>query len=343
MRSTRPAPRRFLRLAGALLTATALATSLAACGGADSSEPQDAAASGPWEFKDDRGKTIKLPERPKRIVAQVHSAASLWDFGIKPVGIFGPQKTPDGKPDPQVGNVDLNSVTSVGSEFGEFNLEKFASLKPDLVVTIMYGPALWYVPDDALKKIEKVAPVVGIRLDGKSAEESIKRFEELAASLGADLESDTIKQAKADFAKASEELKAAADKKKGLDVEVAIGQQEGFWVGDPKWHGDLKYLSELGLNIVAPKKADPMFGFEQLSWEQADRYPADLILEDARTVGMTPKELAAKYPTWKQLPAVKAKQVAPWRAETPSSYSLYTELLTELTKTIDKARTDVVS
>lgn len=343
MRSTRPAPRRLLRLAGAFLTATALAAPLAACGAADSTEPDPAAAAGPWEFTDDRGKKISLPERPKRIVAQAHSAAALWDFGVEPVGVFGPQKSPDGKPDPQVGNVNLTKVTSVGAEFGEFDLEKFAALKPDLVVTIMYGPVLWYVPEESLAKIEKIAPVVGIRVDNKSADEAIQQFEKLAGSLGADLESEEIKQAKAAFEQASQKVKEAAEAKQGLDVEVAIGQEQGFWVGDPKWHGDLKYLSDLGLNIVAPGKPDPAFGFEQLSWEQAGKYPADLILEDARTLGLTPEQLAAKYPTWKQLPAVKAGQVGPWRAETPSSYVLYTEMLNEVAETIGKARTDVVS
>lgn len=340
MRSTRS--HRLARLAGAALTATLLATSLAACGDAGGNQDEGAASSGPWEFTDDRGKTIKLPKRPKRIVAQVHSAAALWDFGVKPVGVFGPQKTPDGKPDPQVGNVDLNKVGSVGSEFGEFDLEKFAKLDPDLVVTIMYGPALWYIPEESLAKIEKKAPVVGIRLDNKSADEAIAQFEKLAASLGADLNSDAIKQAKAGFEQASKDLAAAAKAKKGLSVEVAIGQEEGYWVADPKWHGDAKYLSKLGLDIVAPKKPDPAFGFEQLSWEQAGKYKSDLILEDARTLGMTPDQLTKKYPTWNQLPAVKAKQVGPWHAETPSSYTLYTKMLTELTEVIKKARTDIV-
>lgn len=342
MTSIRPAPRRLLRLVGALVAATAITAPIAACGPAESSSPEDAAASGPWEFTDDRGKKISLKERPERIVAQSHAAAALWDFGVEPVGVFGPQQTPDGKPDTQVGNVDLAKTTSVGAEFGEFNLEKFAALKPDLVVTIMYGPALWYVPEESLAKIEKIAPVVGIRLDGKSADEAIGQFEKLAGSLGADLESDEFKQTKADFAQAAEQLKAAAAKKDGLDVEVAIGQEEGFWVADPKWHGDLKYLSSLGLNIVSPKKPDPAFGFEQLSWEQASRYKADLVLEDARTLGMTPEQLADKYPTWKALAAVKAGQVGPWRAETPSSYQLYTEMLNELTSVVEKAKTDVV-
>lgn len=335
--------RRPLHLACAFLAAVLLATLTACGGGTTESANQSETSSGPWEFTDDRGTRISLPSRPKRIVAQVHAAAALWDFGIKPVGVFGPQRKPDGSPDLQVGNVDLDAVTSVGAEFGEFNLEQYASVRPDLVVTIMYGDALWYVPEESKAKIEQVAPIVGIRLDGKSATESIERFGELAAALGADLEAPAVKQAKADFDTASQEVTAAAKEKAGLKVEVAIGQQDGFWVADPKFHGDVKLFGELGLDVVAPADANPAFGFEQLSWEQAGKYPADLVLEDARTVGMTSDELAAKYPTWKELPAVKAGQVGAWHAETPSSYQLYAEVLTELAKTVKNARTDVVA
>ena len=341
----RTASRRWGGIACALLTAAALAGCGASTGPETSTPGSDPAAapSGPWEFTDDRGKKISLPERPTRIVAQVHAAAALWDFGVKPVGVFGPQKQADGSPDPQVGNVDLAAVTSVGAEFGEFNLEKYATLQPQLVVTIMYGPALWYVPEESQAKIEQLAPVVGIRLDGKTADEAIARFGELAKSLGADLDAPAVKQAKEGFDAASAELGKAAKEKPGLKVAMTIGQQEGYWVVDPKWHSDAKYFTQLGLDVVAPANPDPSFGFEQLSWENAAKYPADLILEDARAVGMTSDELAAKFPVWTQLPAVKASQVGPWRAETPSSYQLYTKVLTELTELVKKSNPDVVS
>ena len=34
--------------------------------------------------------------------------------------------------------------------WGEFSVEKYAGLRPDLLVTHMYDPgALWYVPDES--------------------------------------------------------------------------------------------------------------------------------------------------------------------------------------------------
>ncbi|HWH01971.1 MAG TPA: ABC transporter substrate-binding protein [Pilimelia sp.] len=299
-------------------------------------------STGPWEFTDDRGTKISLPRRPQRIVAQVHAAAALWDFGVRPVGVFGPQKGPDGAKDPQLGNVDPGAVTSVGASFGEFHLEQYAALKPDLVVTIMYGSALWYVPTESQSKIESLAPIVGIKLDGVSADKAIERFGALAASLGADLAAPSVTQARSEFDAASERVRQAARDKAGLRVAVTIGQEEGFWVADPAFHGDVKYFQSLGVDVVAPARPNPAFGFEQLSWEKADTYPADLLLEDARALGMTSDQLAAKFPTWKLLPAVKAGQVAPWRAETPSSYQQYAKVLGELADTIAKSRTDVV-
>ena len=44
-----------------------------------------------------------------------------------------------------------------------------------------------------------------------------------------------------------------------------------------------------------------------LSWENAGKFTADLILLDNRSTALQPKDLAAK-PTWAQLPAVKAGQ-----------------------------------
>lgn len=333
--------RRFLALGGAL-AATGL---LAACGDSDQGgdsgkDGSGKAASGPWTFTDDRGKKIRLPKRPERIVAQSHPAAALWDFGIEPVGIFGPQKTPDGKPSPQVGNVDLSKTTSVGTAFGEFQMEKLISLKPDLIVTVAYGPMIWYIPEDVVKKVEEVAPIAVVQLMGVAVPDAVKRFGELAAALGADPESDEIKTAKAGFEKAAAAVTKAAEAKKGLSVAVVSGTKENFFVADPSFHGDVKYFQQLGLDIVEPKKPDA--GFEALSWEEAGRYKADLILEDSRPEGgLTHRQLGA-YPTWKGNPAVKAGQVTDWQTETPFTYQRFTKVLNDLAAAVGEARTDVV-
>ncbi|QGZ52066.1 ABC transporter substrate-binding protein [Streptomyces sp. QHH-9511] len=328
--------RRFLGLGGAV-AATGL---LAACGDSDMGKGSDKAATGPWSFTDDRGKKITLKKRPERIVAQSHPAAALWDFGIRPVGIFGPQKTADGVTSPQVGNVDLSKTTSVGTNFGEFQMEKLISLKPELIVTIAYGPMIWYIPEEVIKKVEAVAPIAVIQLMGVAVPDAVKRFGELAAALGADPGSAEIQKAKRDFETAAAAVTTAAKAKKGLSVAVVSGTKENFFVADPAFHGDVKYFRQLGLDIVKPAK--PEAGFESLSWEEAGRYKADLVLEDARPEGgLTHQQLGA-YPTWKGSPAVKAGQVTDWQTETPFTYQRFTKVLNDLAGAVTKARVDVV-
>ena len=340
-RSRVPTRRRFLGL-----TAGALALGLlAACGdsgpGAAAGGSSTAAApSGPWTFTDDRGKTVSLPQRPTRIVMQVNAAATLVDFGIKPTAVFGPQKLEDGKADPQAGDVDPG-VVSVGTEFGEFNLEKYTEQRPELLVTIMYGESLWYIPEESQAAIEEKAPMVAIQLGGVSAAEGIAKFAKLAESLGADLDSAELAKAKKDFEDAGAALKAAAAAKPGLKVEVVQGTQDALLVGKPSFFSDLKYFTEQGVDIVAPTAGEQPT-WDELSWERASTYPADLILTDARQFTLSQDELA-KIPTWAQLPAVQAKQLGLWHAETPMSYQKLAPVIRELTGVIEKARADVVS
>jgi hypothetical protein len=54
---------------------------------------------------------------------------------------------------------------------------------------------------------------------------------------------------------------------------------------------DLRYFRELGLNIVQPENT---MGFsEQLNWEQAAKYPADLFISDDHQWSATGEELVA--------------------------------------------------
>ncbi|RVX41739.1 hypothetical protein EDD27_4306 [Nonomuraea polychroma] len=71
-------------------------------------------------------------------MAQFDSAAALWDFGVRPIAVYGPHRLKDGSRDRAVGEVDITKVESIGNAFGEFNVEKYASLQPDVLVAGMY-------------------------------------------------------------------------------------------------------------------------------------------------------------------------------------------------------------
>ncbi|TDD01186.1 ABC transporter substrate-binding protein [Nonomuraea deserti] len=334
-------PRRILAVIGA-----AALLGAGACGG---TAPPPAAAppasgQGPWTWTDDRGKHVSLPERPQRVVAQSGAAAALWDFGVRPVAVFGPHRLKDGGRDPEVGEVDISKVESIGNVWGEFNVEKYASLQPDLLVAGMYQKnTLWYVPEESVKVIDQIAPTVGVQLSGKPLVEIIETYGRLAAALGADPDAAPVADAKRRFDAAADALKTLAAARPDLKVMIVTGTPENLYVAYLPDHPDIKYWGELGLKIVSPDRPTESEGgfWEVLSWENADKYDADVILVDARAQSMKIEEMAGK-PTWAKLPAVRAGQLYPWHAAERYSYLGYAKVMEELKANLDKSRDDVV-
>lgn len=310
---------------------------LAACGESGGSGSDSAGGSG-WSFKDDRGRTVTAKKRPEKIVAFVGTAAVLHDYGIECAGIFGPTTGEDGKPDAQAGDLDIDELTVLGNTWGEFNIEKYVSLKPDLLVSCMYlKDTLWYVPEEAKDKIFRLAPQAGINVAHVSLPEPLRRHEELAGALGADLKSKQATEAKARFEKASEAVRQAAKASGGLTVLAASGSADLFYVSTPQPTADLRYFQELGVNLVVPDSVDDQGFYQSLSWENAGRYHADLILLDNRASALQPKDLKSK-PTWNKLPAVQAGQVLGWMSEPRYSYAGCAPLLEQLAQAIRDAK-----
>ncbi|PZM97241.1 MAG: ABC transporter substrate-binding protein [Actinobacteria bacterium] len=318
--------------------AAGLAALLAACGGG-SENKDDQSSSGEWTFTDDRGKAVTAKSRPERVVAYIGTAAALHDFGVadRIVGVFGPTKKADGSPDTQAGDLDINKVEILGNAWGEFNIEKYASLRPQLLITHMYEQdSLWYVPDESKDKIEELAPTIGLSVARVSLGTVLQRYAELAAALGADLNSELVANAKNRFDQASEALRKAASENKGIRVMAASAAADMFYVSDPKVYPDLSYYQELGVEFVVPDSVTGGY-FENLSWENADKYEADLILLDNRTQALQPKDLEDK-PTWKKLPAAKAGQIVPWLSEPRFSYTGCAPHIEELAKALSSAK-----
>ncbi|GGO44525.1 ABC transporter substrate-binding protein [Streptomyces daqingensis] len=327
--------RRGLLAAGGAFGLGALLT---ACGG-DGGQGSGSGKGGAWSFTDDRKKKISLDAEPKRIVAYVGTAAALHDFGAgdSVVGVFGPTKKKNGEPDVLAGDLDVGKLKIIGNAYGEFDIEKYAKTRPELLVTNMYvQDALWYVPDESKSKILKLAPALALKTAETSMLESIKRFAELAEALGADLKAKKVADDKARFEKAAEKLRRTA-KSSGLKVMAASGSPDLMYVSDPKANADLKYFKELGVDIVVPEKLSKQGFFEELSWENADKYKADVIMLDNRTQALQPDALKSK-PSWSDLPAVKAGQVTTWDAEPRFSYAGAAPLLEALTKAIEEAK-----
>ncbi|MFG2647141.1 ABC transporter substrate-binding protein [Streptomyces sp. NPDC048436] len=334
--------RRGILAAGGALGLTAL---LAACGDEkkDGSSKESGADSGPWSFKDDRGTTAKSESTPKNIVAFTGVAAALFDYGIEVKGVFGPTKTKDGKADVQAGDMDVSKVTVLGNEWGKFNIEKYAGLAPDLLVSTMFDDAgtLWSVPEDSKDKILKLAPSVGISVYDRQMTQPLQRLLALAESLGADVKADKVVKAKKRFEAAAERLRKVAKANKDIKVLVGSASQDIFYVSGTNLSADLEYFKSLGVNFVEPsesaKKASGGW-FENLSWENVNKHAADIIMMDNRTATLQPAGLGKDKPTWAKLPAVKAGQVIPRVTEPIYSYDKCAPILEDLADAIEKAK-----
>lgn len=348
---------RFRWLAGAVVSALALA----ACGSDDdaSSAPETTAAQpgdGPddssvettppdstgddgWTFTDDRGVTITLDEMPTRIVAYVGTAAVLWDFGVRPVGVFGPQRMEDGTPEPAAGNVDLDVVANVGDTWDGANLELLADLDPDLVVS--GGTVDPWVIGDQIERIEaEIAPVALIEVYKAPASEIIGNYARFAEAVGVDLDGPELVAARAAYDAAALALTAATEANPGVSVLATYADPGALTIAKPIDFPDLLEFQNLGVDVINPDTTEEYW--EPLSWEVADKYPADLIMHDIRSYSLQPDVLAADYPTWNILPAVQANQVIGWSAEAILSYQGFTAVFTELAAAIAAADPDTV-
>jgi iron complex transport system substrate-binding protein len=311
-----------------LVAAASLPVVLAACG-----DDEPATTSGPWTFTDDRDVEVSLPRRPARLVLHEYALAALWDYGIRPVGAFGSVPMDE---QPLFEGLDLSTVESVGEVWGEVNLEAAAALRPDLFVST-YWPSeklLGGVKDDRLeRKLTAIAPFVGIHAQ-VPATTTIEHFEKLAGALGGDVDAAEPAAARERYERAVEAFHAAAEAKPGLRVMGAYADPEALYVAKPEDYSDLREFQSWGLEVVAGKSGDPYW--EKLSWENADKYPADLILYDARATAPTLDDLA-DIPVWRDLPAVKAGQLSPWHMEEAVSYRLFASHVEELTTAVERA------
>jgi len=124
--------RGFLRsvgAAGALL-------GLAACGRTSDDGKTANATNRAFTYTDARGEQIDLEQKPTRVVAQTSAAASLWDAGFRVDGVYGELKKTNGQLDYQAGDIDLAKLTVLGQTYGEFNIERYAAMRPQLLVDL---------------------------------------------------------------------------------------------------------------------------------------------------------------------------------------------------------------
>ena len=316
-----------------------LAAALASCG----TESTSAGASGgPGEYTDGSGKTVELESTPERIIAHGHAAASLISFGIRPVGIYADTPISD---DPGLADLDLEGIEILGEAWGEIDVEKAADLAPDLIV------ADWWPVDEAYsgtedgvkeesKKIADLAPIVGAS-QGDSAVSLIEGYEELAKRLGADLDAEEVAAERARFEEAVAAFKAATEAKPGLDALAVSPSTDLLYAAVPEHAPELLDFQKWGLDVIVPGNPDKSFPYwENLSWENADKYQPDLLLIDDRSYPGNLKQ-AEKQPTWDSIDAAAAGAVVPWPGYWVHTYDDYAEQIEALTEAVEQADPNV--
>jgi iron complex transport system substrate-binding protein len=318
------------------IVALLAALALGACG-SDSAGGDDGSG-GPWKFTDGSGKTVRLDSTPSRIIAHSHAAAALISFGIRPVGIYA--DTPVEK-DPGLKDVDLEGIEILGETWGDIDVEKAAALDPDLIV------ADWWPVDEAYsgteegvkeasKKIADLAPIVGAA-QGDSAVSLIEGYEDLAQSLGADLKAEGVAASKQRFEEAVASFEGAAAAKPRLSALAVSPATDLLYVAVPEHAPELLDLRRWGLDVIVPDDPDKAFPYwENLSWENADKYQPDLLLIDDRSYPSN-LEQAEKQPTWDSIKAAAAGATVAWPAYWLHTYADYAEQLEELTAAIEPA------
>ncbi|GAA1752653.1 ABC transporter substrate-binding protein [Aeromicrobium alkaliterrae] len=309
---------------------------LAACG-SDSGSGSDGGGDGNVDQTD--GIDTDLPDGgPQRIVAQSTVAAALTQLGLgdRIVGTFGPLNGPDGGVDSQANGLDPESVTDVtgAGDYGDIDEEKVAELDPDLVITSSYLEGdYWYMATNIHDSLAKRYDIVAVSYDGLDLVEQLDAVEELAGELGADLESSEVTDGRAAFEAASatattlgQQLTAA-----GKTAVAVSGSTDSYYVSNPAVSADLNYWVEtLGLPIVVPDNPDPQGYFETLSWEESDKYNADLALYDDRQ-GEAGLEALKAQPVFATITAAQNNAFTPWTSVYPATYAEAATLLNRFT------------
>lgn len=291
-----------------------------------------------WSFTDDKGVTIELDALPERLAIDVNAAAPLWDFGVRPDAVFGWNATESGDFGDAGGNIDPEGIEIAGNASEPVQLEALAATDPDLIITLTWTPDdpqdYWSFEAEILPQAQEIAPILAMSATG-SADANTERFAELAAALGANLDTPELAEAKESYDAAMADLEAVAAEKADLTVLFLYVDPELLYIANPPDWADLAFYQAMGVSMVEPDAEDGTF-WEELSLEQALKYPADIIMASTRAGALTPEELAS-HATFSAHPAVQAGQATTWNQDFIQSYQGMTEAMTHLTETLQGA------
>jgi iron complex transport system substrate-binding protein len=309
-----------------LRASAAIAVLALAAAGCSSDAEAESTSSESWSYTTAFGNTVTIDGQPDTIIVDAYSAAALWDYGVRPAGVFGFGIT-DGS---GLGNAKADEMTLIGTD-SVFDTEAAATLGPDVIIGYSKAAApeswTWWDASQA-EQIAAVAPFVGVNTS-VSVDETLNQYRSIAQSLGADVDSDEIAADREAFETAKQRVRDAAASKPDLSVMPLNVSDTGVYIGTQNIVV-VKLLAELGVSIAGPGAETP---WATVSWENVPQYPADIMLEYPAG-----KEVLAQSAIYGSLPAVAAGQVLDWDDKRPNTYAEYAEWLGQLADAIDGAQ-----
>ncbi|MER8187218.1 ABC transporter substrate-binding protein [Kitasatospora sp. NPDC094015] len=326
--NTRVLSTRNVRLAAAASAVAMLA--LTACGsdgGSKDSAPaakdgsSAPAASGPKVVEATNGK-VTVPADVKRVVGISYATGALLDLGVQPVGTSTIDENNPMELLPSQTEA-AKKIEPIGSGI-EINIEKVASLKPDLIV--VEGATAF---DWGVKKLEGIAPTLYFGVD--KPVDLLNAQEKIATAVGKEAE---FKKLKSDYdAKAAKIKTDYAAKLNTVKWSVASSYGGGEFLVDTSssWVG--RVLKDAGATF-SQASTDPAEHEVTYSTEKLDVLAdADVILVPRMAAtGEVPQDTKDldKQPSWKNLKAVQANKVLPITYATTDRYGTSIDVLNQI-------------
>ncbi|WP_405818058.1 ABC transporter substrate-binding protein [Streptomyces sp. NBC_00838] len=268
---------------------------------------------GGWEFTDDRGHLTVADRPPVRVVAYVQAGATLWDHGLRPMGVFGSHHDGD-SPDPaKAGGLPLDGIRDFGAG-SSVDPDAVVAAGPDLLVAVSYGGGQIYgIDPEAAKRLEERVPVVVVDVGRDRPLHGIRdRFTALARSLGAPREPDAQ-----DLEWAEARLRTLTARPAAARVLALSAAGPGtVHLARPGTWPDLRALTELGVDLLDPGQGA---GGNWLTtgWSRALALEPDVVLSDVRANAAMPDTLKGDR-QWRAL-RERVRTVA-WNPEAPRSH-----------------------
>ncbi|AVQ33675.1 ferrichrome ABC transporter substrate-binding protein [Staphylococcus muscae] len=261
---------------------------LAACGQSDNNKGSKAETQSLELKTADGSQKVDIPKDPKRIVV----LSPTYAGGLKylDANIAGVVESVDQSP---VLAKQFKNVEKIGAE----DVEKVATLKPDLILT--------YNTDKNVKKLEKIAPTLAIDY---AQYNYLEQQELLGKIVGKE---DQVKEWKADWEKQTTKDGKEIRKHLGEDTTVSIfeGFDKKIYAYGKNWgRGSEVVYQAFGLKMPTElEKATEKAGWTELSKEEIAKYAGDVIIS-AQTKEQAEPDFH-QTDMWKNLPAVKNDRV----------------------------------